>query len=269
MKMLDKILLLMALLLTLVSCEKVIDVDLAEAEPKLVIEGNITSSLGPYNVVLSTSGGYFDENAVSPISGATVFIGDEEGWREELFEKTPGVYRTDWMVGREGLDYTLEVEYDGVTYTATENLPNRVEIIELEVEESIFANFGPDNLEVYDVHCTFEDPIDELNYYRFFVYINGELRKSDFRPYDVSDDELFNGLTYTYSFRRIEATSGDEIKIELQSTGYHTYEYYRTLNDALSGRPGSTPYNPATNLDNDALGYFGAYTVSTETITVE
>lgn len=248
------------------SCEKVIDVDLNEAEPRLVIEGNITSSPGPYDVMISTSGGYFDENAVEPVSGATVFIADEEGWKEELFEKTPGVYRTDWMIGREGLDYTLEVEVGGMTYTASENLPDQVEIIELSIEESIFAQYIESSAEeIYDVHCVFEDPVDELNYYRFFVYINGEYLE-DFRRYDVSDDELFNGLTYTYSFRLIEANPGDEIKIELQSTGYNTYEYFRTLNDALSGRPGATPYNPISNIDNNALGYFGAYTVSTETI---
>lgn len=251
--------------ITLFSCEEVIDVNLNEAEPRLVIEGNITSSLGPYNVVLTTSGGYFDEQAIKTVSGAQVFITDEEGYSEELFEKSPGLYRTDWTFGREGLDYTLEVEVEGITYTATENLPNRVEIQELQIEESIFAAYVESNKNVYDVHCVFEDPVDELNYYRFFITVNGEPMEGR-RSYDVSDDELFNGLTYTYSFRVIEADSGDEIKVELQSTGYHTYEYFRSLNDALSGRPGATPYNPVTNLDNDALGYFGAYTVNTETI---
>lgn len=249
------------------SCEEVIDIDLKEAEPRLVVEGNITSSLGPYDVLLTTSGGYFDTEAVQPVSGASVFIEDEEGYREELFEKSPGIYRTDWMMGREGLNYTLDVEVEGTNYTATENLPHRVEIQELSIEESIFADFVESTEGVYDVHAVFEDPEDEQNYYRFFVYINGELPE-DFRGYDVSDDELFNGLTYTYSFYVIEANPGDEIKIEMQSTGYNTYEYFRTLNDALSGRPGATPYNPITNLNNDALGYFGAYAVSTETIIV-
>jgi hypothetical protein len=249
-------------------CEKVIDVDLKEAAPRLVIEGNISSSSGPYSVVISTSGGYFDTEAVKPVSDATVFIRDEDGYSEQLFEKTPGIYRTDYWYGREQKTYFLDVEVGGEVYTAEEYLPGRVEIQELRVETSIFQQYVPDE-EIYDVFCTFEDPGHLLNYYRFFVYINGELRQPDFRPYDVSDDELFNGLTYTYTFRRIEATSNDEIKIELQSIGPNTYEYFRTLNDALSAGIGSTPYNPIGNFTNDALGYFGSYTVSTETVVVE
>lgn len=63
---------------------------------------------------------------------------------------------------------------------------------------------------------------------------------------------------------------GDTISIELNSIGFNTFEYFRTLNDALnSGGMGSTPYNPITNLNNDALGYFGTYTSDTEQFIVE
>jgi hypothetical protein len=259
---------LFTLVLFFTSCEKVIEVDLKEATPRLVIEGNISSGSGPFSVVVSTSGGYFDTEAVKPVSDAAVFISDEDGYSEQLFEKSPGIYRTDYWIGREEKTYSLEVDVEGMLYTAEEYLPGRVEIQELTVASSIFQQYVPDE-EIYDVFCTFEDPGQVLNYYRFFVYINGELRQPDFRPYDVTDDELFNGLTYTYTFRRIEATSSDEIKIELQSIGPNTYEYFRTLNDALSAGIGSTPYNPIGNFTNDALGYFGSYTVSTETVVVE
>jgi len=238
-------------------------------EPHLVIEGNISSRPGPYHVIVSTSGGYFDTSAVKPVSEAIIFLRDENGYWEQLFEKTPGLYRSDYTYGQEKTNYTLEVDYNGELYTATEYLPEGVEIMGLEIDESIFSGYGPGNEEIYDVHCEFHDPEEVNNYYRFYVYINGEMERSEFRPYDVTDDELFDGLTYTYSFRRIEATPGDEIKIELQSIGFHTFEYFRTLNDALSRGVGSTPYNPITNLSNGALGYFGSYTVSTETIVVD
>ena len=258
----------LATILLFAACEKVIDLDLREARPRVVIEGNITSGPGPYDVVISTSGGYFDSLGVKPVSGATVFLYYGPGYWEQLFELAPGVYRTDYTQGQEYESYELQVEYGGTVYSAEEFLPGGVEILELEVEKSIFSDFGPGNEEIYDVHCTFEDPADELNYYRFFIYVNGELRQSDFRPYDITDDELFNGLTYTYSFRRIEATSGDEIKVELQAVGPNTFQYFRTLNDALSRGIGSTPYNPISNISNGALGYFGAYAATTETIMV-
>lgn len=59
-------------------------------------------------------------------------------------------------------------------------------------------------------------------------------------------------------------------RIDLLSLDKVTFEYYRTLEDLLHTNPifGSTPANPNTNLNNGALGYFGASAVSSQTITI-
>ena len=59
-------------------------------------------------------------------------------------------------------------------------------------------------------------------------------------------------------------------RIELLSLDKQTYGYYRTLEDLLYTNPffGSTPANPNNNLSNGALGYFGAYAVSSRTIVI-
>ena len=61
----------------------------------------------------------------------------------------------------------------------------------------------------------------------------------------------------------------DTVVVELQTLDKSTYDYYLTLNSLAGGLFGaSNPANPKTNLSNDALGYFGAYTVSRDTIVI-
>jgi hypothetical protein len=269
MKQLKNIMII-SLLTFLFSCEKVIDVNLNTAEQKLVIEGNITSEEGPYEVVLTTSGGYFDNTAVQPVENGIVRITAEEGITETLTEVSPGRYLTSTMTGIENQFYDLYVEVEGETYTAREYLPTKVEIDTLYYEET---NFGPPPDEQgknISLLCTFSDPPDTEEYYRFIIYVNGEKTDGIFNPYLVTDDVLINGRTFTAGLPLIRILPGDTIKLELQSIGFNTFQYFNALNDALEGGGmGSTPYNPSTNLDNGALGYFGAYTISSDSIIIQ
>ncbi len=99
-----------------------------------------------------------------------------------------------------------------------------------------------------------------MNYYRIVTFVNSELAYGGgFSAYRVLEDELIEGLTFTLKIRGTEAKLGDTVSVELQSIGFNTYTYFNELNDAIYGEggPGSTPYNPHTNLDNNALGHFG------------
>jgi hypothetical protein len=82
------------------------------------------------------------------------------------------------------------------------------------------------------------------------------------------DDQYTNGRVTELRVARAE--EGSVYRIELMSLDSKTYVYFRTLEDLLYTNPffGSTPANPNTNLNNGALGYFGACAVSVKTITV-
>ena len=257
--------------LFLMSCEKVIDVDLKDAQPRLVIEGNVTSEPGPYVVSLSKSGSYFDYNTLERVQNGVVTIKDEDGNAEVLTEVSPGIYHTENMQGMENTNYTIQVISEGETYTANEYLPNKIEIDTLFYIKDKPGSFGPNqDKETYSIYCVFSDPVETTDYYRFKIYINDQLEEAGFGTYLVVDDELFNGITFSLQFRGREVIPGDIVRLELQTTGFNTYEYFRTLNDALSGGGmGSTPYNPITNLDNGALGYFGAYNTSAKEILIQ
>ena len=75
-------------------CQKVINIDLNEASPHIVIEGMITDSIGPYRVIISNSGSYFSQLILPPVSGALAIISDSKGTIDTLKETIPGIYLT-------------------------------------------------------------------------------------------------------------------------------------------------------------------------------
>jgi len=255
--------------LALISCEKVIDLDLNTAEPRIVIEGNITSAPGPYLVSLTTSGDYYTADGINPISGASITITDEFGHSDTLFELEAGKYLTSTMTSESNRTYTIVVNYNDVEYSGAETLPEKVLINSLAYEEMEGIGPGSGNGEeaYYTIFCSFLDPVETDNYYRFDVLVNGIQIGGKRSYYYLTSDQLFNGQSVEYPIRGVEAKPGDIVNVSLQTIGYNTYEYFRTLNDALSSAGmGSTPYNPVTNLNNNALGYFGAYTNDTKSV---
>ena len=254
------------------SCQKVVVLDLNTADPMIVIEGNITANQGPKTVYVTTSGSFYTAEGIGPIDDATVIFSDSEGNVDTLAMYAPGIYYTYEMDGVENVEYTIEVLHDGIVYTGSEVFPEKklIDSLSFVVNEGLFGDgLNEDGDTTYNILCRFQDPEDTFDYYRFVVSLNDSLVQTGFGTYSVTDDELFNGQLFDYEITGTGAIKGDTVEIELQSTGYNTYKYYSTLNDALSGGLGSTPYNPISNLNNDALGYFGAYTSDSQTIIIE
>jgi hypothetical protein len=266
----DSLLVVLLILVILIfsGCQKVINIDLNEASPHIVIEGLITDTRGPFSVKISKSGSYFDQPALPAVSGAEVIITDDTGTIDTLKETTPGIYLTSGTRGIPGRTYTLKVLSENLQYSGSSTMQSHVVIDSLRLVKTQSQHFGfgsDNNNETHiEIHCYFSDP-GEKNFYRLKVITNDTVRVGDYRLYD---DQYTNGqLT---DLRVAHAESGDTTRVELFSLDRETYEYYRTLEDLLDSNPifGSTPANPNTNLTNGALGYFGACAVSTMTIII-
>ena len=268
-----KILVFIVAIAFLYSCQKVVVLDLNTAEPILVIEGNITSKPGtPQMVYVSTSGEFYTGEGIEFVDDAIVMIKDESDMVDTLEMYTPGVYYSYAFTPQENIEYGIEVIRDGETYTGSEIFPVKKKIDSLWyiVNEGIFGDgLNEDGDTTYNMFVRFQDPEETLDYYRFVTSINDSITEAGFGTYFVSDDELFNGQLFDMEILNSGAIKGDTVKVELQAIGYNTYTYYVGFNDALRSGMGSTPYNPISNLSNDALGYFGAYTSDTETIIIE
>jgi hypothetical protein len=249
-------------------CEKVINVDLNEAAPHIVIEGLITDDLGPYAVTISKSGSYFNQPTLPPVSGAIVIITNNSGTTDTVKETTPGIYLTSKTRGIPGLTYTLKVISEGQEYDGSSTIHSHVNIDSLILvkSESSRIDFGGNNQREshFELHCFFKDP-PEKNFYRIRTIKNDSINTQSYRLYD---DQYTNGEET--ELRVANASAGDTFRVELMSLDEQTYGYYRTLADLLHTNPvfGSTPANPNTNLSNGALGYFGACAVSSKRIII-
>ena len=258
-------------LIALVSCEEVIDLDLGNAEPRIVIEGTVTSDPGPYYVRINQSVDYGELNEFPAVSGATVNITDHNGNTELLEEVEEGLYAIQQLQGEPGKRYTLDVTYNGELYQAASTMPATVVPIQsLEYvfeEETLFIDEG------YYVTAYFADPEDEVNYYRLKMFVNGEPYYFDQDGVPVKDDnfwlindKFFNGKVMDLEFPQT-LKEGDKVDVELHQVDKATYDYYRTLVE-LMGFGGVAPANPLTNWNNGALGYFGALSISYASIVI-
>jgi Domain of unknown function (DUF4249) len=262
------IILLLISFLVFPGCQKVINVDLNQATPRIVIEGLINDRRGPYSVTISKSGSYFNQPALPFVSGASIIITDNTGLNDTLKEVAAGIYITLKTRGLPGRTYTLKVISDNVEYTGTTTMPSHVNIDSLTLvkRDSPRFDFGgnPRNDTHFDIHCFFKDP-EEKNFYRVKVFKNDSTNTESYRLYD----DQYTNASET-ELRVANATAGDTFRIELLSIDKQTYGYYRTLEDLLFTNPffGSTPANPNNNLNNGAMGYFGACAVSSKTIII-
>jgi hypothetical protein len=254
-------------ILAISGCQKVINVDLNEAAPRIVIEGLVTDRRGSYTLTISKSGSYFNQPKLQVVSGAIATITDNLNLIDTLKESSPGVYYTTKLRGFPGRTYDLKVISEGVEYDASSTMMSHVSIDSLKVFKSSSQRFdfgGNPNESHYDIHCFFKDP-PEKNFYRIRVFKNDSTNTQNYRLYD---DQYTNG-EFT-ELRVSTASVGSTYRVELLSLDKSTYGYFRTLADLIYTNPlfGSTPANPNTNLSNGALGYFGACAISSRTIVV-
>ncbi len=253
------------------ACEEVIELDLESGEPRVVIEGIVTDQPGPYTVTISKSVDFYDKNIYPAGTGATVTIADSEGNTDTLTEVADGVYQTNTLEGVAGRTYHLTVVLDGETYTASSTIPaKKVTIDSLGTkfeEESLFYDEG------YYVTCYFSDVPDVKNFFRVNLFVNGAPYQYEVNDEMVEDnnfnlinDKFFEGNQLDWEFYA-DLSAGDSIYVELHNVDEATYDYYATLVQVINGG-GMAPSNPITNLSNDALGYFGAFSVDKASIVI-
>lgn len=248
---------------SLIACQKVIDIDLNDKEPKIVIEGGISDQAGPYVIYISQTVNFDETNSFPAIRGAHVTLHDDAGNGETLVEVAPGTYETQTIQGMPGRTYTLEVTVNNVTYTSVSYMPEPVDIDSLRIEETFWGGRV--------VTLYLKDPTETENFYRIVQDINS-IRLNDIM---IMSDELQNGATLNLPLitpvsSEDSLRTNDTVLVHLQSIDKPTYDYFRTLMmlTSAAGPPSDAPANPISGFTNGALGYFSAYAVRSKSILV-
>jgi hypothetical protein len=241
------------------SCETVIDVPLKDADQRLVIEGTITNDSNYCVIKISQVSNFYSSNSFNAVSNANVKIIENGSAEYTFLEVAPGIYKLNGFVGAIGANYQLNVTADGKQYIANSKMPAQVGIDSLSVKDDFF--FG-DTSKV--VTCHFQDPVDNVNYYRyksFFIDSTG-------KDINIDRDQFFNGEYIDRDLFSIsgdfEEKYGDSATIELWSIDASVFDYFYTLSATLSAGSGqfAAPANPNTNISNGAMGFFSAHAIS-------
>ncbi len=260
-----KIIFYISIICICISCQKVIELDLPNSEPKIVIEGYVTDKAGPYTVKITNSVKYSASNVYTPITDATVVISDNTGQVDTLKYASNGEYKTKKLVGKEGNTYTLTVVSNNKTYTAVSKMPYKVN---LDTIRFVRQFFGSDT--IFNIIPSYEDPGIKGNYYRFLLHVNDTLDKTHF----VDNDNIQNGqINQKPLFKNNNddpiVRYGSKISLEMQCIDLVTYNYFFALAELSADGSGATPANPLNNIKGDALGLFSAYTTQTKKIVVK
>jgi len=244
------------LFMMFISCEEVIDVDLEEAEPRLVIEASLVwnseEETNIQSIKLTTTAPYFDDE-VPPVTGASVKVTSETG-QEYLFEEvSEGIYQNDDITPEENITYQLEVIYENEVYTATEEYYATPDLLFVEQE---LGGFSGDE---FEFKVFYEDPADAENFY-FFRYLNEQY------SLQIYNDEFTNGNQTFAFFSDEDAEEGDLVLFEIQGISDRFYDYMFILrSQAGTSNGGPFQTQPSivrgnivnqTNPENFPFGYF-------------
>ncbi len=255
------------------SCEDVIDVELENAKPRLVIDASLNwikgTSGNAQSIQLSLTTPYFS-NEIVPATGAIVSVSNNNTTYPFIEEGETGIYKTGTFQPQLNASYTLNIEYNNETYTATTVLKPVVPIDYIEQKND--GGFAGDEIEI---KAFYNDPVETEDFYlfEFVLFDNNKI------SLEVYDDEFTNGNEIFAFFSDSSLNPGDEITIRNYGITQRTFEYFNLLlqqTDDEAGDPFQT--QPATlrgncinqtNPDNFPLGYFKASETDVFTYTVQ
>jgi hypothetical protein len=250
------------------ACEKVIEISLADSKPVIVIEATVTNGKEPFTVLISKTSPYFGTSTKELVSGAKVSLRTDNGKPKYFTEQSPGIYKMEKVTAFVNNWYNVDVEYNGITYSARSYLHAMVPIVDVTISHFDGLGFFDSG---YKINCFIRDPVNIDNFYRIKLLIDGMAVNND-GEIDLYSDKLFDGKVIglvQHSAMVFQDT--DVVTVELQAIDQAAYDYFSTLENitGIEMIQSASPANPISNFSNGALGYFSAYSVDRKTVVIK
>lgn len=268
-------------ILFLISCERVVIIELPPEQNLLVVEGFISDLVEKQQIRLSRSNSFLGPQVVS-IENAVVTV-DVRNQNTLTFshEQNGNYFSNSSFAGISGQAYrtTIVLEEGDLIRSEWTTMPVKTEIELLssdDFEENDLDNTGQTKT-IYFPRVTARDSIDFENFYRWVLYRN-DSQITVPESITIQNDRFFDGNFIPNLFDQFEYDIGDEMKVELHSIERSTFDYLSLLKSQITSLGGSTGTTPASvrgnisNLSNPnelVLGYFGTKAVSLDSITAE
>lgn len=271
------------------SCEKDINIKLEPSAPSLVVEATIENGRAPI-VTLSKSLDYFskiDTNLLYSSFVHQAIIHISEGANKVTLQEDSIVnaagnkiyfYTTpkgSTFVGALQKSYAMQITSGGQIITANTTIPDATRRIDSLWWEKVPLSKDTNAVRVV-IRATDKPGLGDC--IRFFTSVN----KGPFLPgfNSVFDDMIIDGSTYTVGIdkgfdknQQIKPgdaffSKGDTVAVKLCNIDRATYDFWRTFefNFQSIGNPFSGPTKILSNLNGNAIGYFGGYAAQYRTI---
>lgn len=285
-------------------CTKEIDIEIEDADIRVVIEGIIENDEYPW-VVITRSSGYFEPVDSTTIINMGVFDAEvivSDGQLTDTLVFTISPYNMPFyryvgtkFRGEVGKTYSLEVNLEGKSYTANTTIPQVVTIDSVIFKEEF--DVVEDGVPVDSVGYLwfyFQDPDTLGNYYRIFSKTLGKDSVFVHPMASVTDDKNVNGEYIEYPIYRgwnpnLTKEQREEEKEKLGHTprwafvrgetvifkfccmDAEHYEFWRTIEvqNSSDGNPFASPSSVYTNIEGGALGVWGGYGAYRYTVHIE
>jgi hypothetical protein len=256
----------------LYSCEKKIDWNVeGSTDVKLIVEGSITNEKKNHVVRLSLPVKSLNETP-KPASGAKVTITSNTiTYVLHENQANSGIYYTDSAFrGAIRLYYLLRIQYEGNNYTATTAMvptsPLEPLVFEPAKDSAGFFNFQ--YVESRDASML-ELSVDWRD---LSQYANIDKSKRQAKMVYYTMESIDVSQIFKPNQQKIYFPAGTKIKRTKYSLNDDEQKFYRSLLFETDWRGGNfdvIPSNVYTNLSDGAVGYFGAYTVVSDSTEVK
>lgn len=274
-------------MISFLSCERDITVDLPQPEKQLVIEGYITPGAPAY-IFISQTDAYFAPVDQTSLLNATVkdaIVTISDGFTVDTLiaplSSLGYLYVSPHITGEVGKTYFLRVETtDGKIATAVTYINNSVPL------DSVWFKVQPGLDTLGWVWARISDPAAPGNNYRWFAK---RLGKDDdyIAPIgSVINDKFFNGLSFDFAFNRGSVPNstavddeneeagnfkiGDTIVVKFATTTKESYDFWRAAETQVSsnGNPFGSPAPLKSNIEG-GIGIWEGYSFTLDTIVAQ
>lgn len=256
------------------SCEKVIQVDLETAPPRLVIDASIDwykhTAGQEQKIKLSTTTGYYSD-AFPTVSGATITITNAA---HTVFEFTEGATKGEYICSDFkpviGDTYQLTVVLNGITYTATETMTGTPAIDDV-IKQTYTGGMTGDEVEI---EYSFPDDGTQNNYYMMRI----KSSRVAYPEYFLENDERYQGNKMIQYYSHEDLEKGDALNIRLYGASRRFWDYFRKVVVAAGNDDSPFPTTPTAvrgNITNQAneqdyvLGYFRLSEIDVRDYTIQ
>lgn len=276
------------------ACEDVIELNLEEAEPQLVVDAWLNNQPGPQRIRLDLSQSYFNQSVSQGLRDAQVKVVRNDTDILTFSHEGEGIYQwepvADEIIGVPGDIFTLEIDWNGLSYRGV-TMMNRVPLVDsigLEYRENeIFLDDG-----IYGQFYA-RDFAGKGDTYWIKTYKNGKyLDKS--QELNIAYDAGFDagtgidGIIFIPPIREfineldedllsIPYEAGDSIRVEIHALTIEAFNFMEIARDQINnGDNGifalplaNTRSNVMTENGERALGFFNVAAVSSLSRVVE